>query len=138
ANQTIEQVKLYGDGVRWFVDAEVPEPREGVARYWRSLGSRAAAAAAGPPAGPVHMNLPFREPLAPSGAAVDLGEDSEGRPDGAPWELVSAPDRAPSERTVVTLSGEMASVERGVLVAGGLPGGGSGGRAVADLAAAAG
>ncbi|HYT30584.1 MAG TPA: thiamine pyrophosphate-dependent enzyme, partial [Actinomycetota bacterium] len=59
-------------------------------------------------------------------------------PDGAPWELVSAPDRAPSERTVVTLSGEMASVERGVLVAGGLPGGGSGVRAVADLAAAAG
>jgi len=61
AAQTIDQQRLYGPATRWFHDPGVPvassSPR------WRPLAARALAETSGPPPGPVHLNLPFREPL---------------------------------------------------------------------------
>jgi 2-succinyl-5-enolpyruvyl-6-hydroxy-3-cyclohexene-1-carboxylate synthase len=39
ANQTIDQVKLYGDAVRWFVEVGVPDEATPPS-YWRSLAGR--------------------------------------------------------------------------------------------------
>ena len=58
APQTIDQIELYGRSVRWFCDAPVPD--ESDPSSWRPLAQRAFAATG---AGPVHLNLPFREPL---------------------------------------------------------------------------
>ena len=68
ANQTIDQIKLYGDAVRWFCEAGVPENRPGQVPYWRSLACRAWSHSDGNGAaypGPVHLNLALRDPLVP-------------------------------------------------------------------------
>jgi 2-succinyl-5-enolpyruvyl-6-hydroxy-3-cyclohexene-1-carboxylate synthase len=99
ANQTIDQLKLYGGAVRWFAEAGVPEQRPGMAAYWRSLACRAWAMASGEAGGfpgPVHVNVPLREPLVPG--AADGGawpEPLDGRPDGAPWMYHPAGSRPP-------------------------------------------
>ena len=65
AGQAIDQVKLYGDHVRWFAEmpCDVDEPE-----YFARLAVRAATmAGAGPNPGPVHLNWPFRKPLEPQG-----------------------------------------------------------------------
>ena len=92
ANQVIDQIKLYGGAVRWFCEAGVPERRTGMTAYWRSLAGQAwahASGGAGGLAGPVHLNLPLRDPLTPDmpgGAAdQDWPESLDGRPDNSPW-----------------------------------------------------
>ncbi len=101
SNQTIDQIKLYGGAVRWFCEAGVPEDRPGQAAYWRSLACRAWSASSGnvaAMAGPVHLNLPLREPLVPdlSDAGAAWPQDLAGRPGGAPW--TAAPAVAAGER----------------------------------------
>ncbi|HEX6418126.1 MAG TPA: 2-succinyl-5-enolpyruvyl-6-hydroxy-3-cyclohexene-1-carboxylic-acid synthase [Acidimicrobiales bacterium] len=61
APQAIDQVHLFGRSVRWYGDPGVPEAA-GASR-WRPLAARAHAATRGARPGPVHLNLPFREPL---------------------------------------------------------------------------
>ncbi|MFM8310552.1 MAG: 2-succinyl-5-enolpyruvyl-6-hydroxy-3-cyclohexene-1-carboxylic-acid synthase [Ilumatobacteraceae bacterium] len=61
APQTIDQQHLYGGVVRLFVDAGVPSEHD--AGSWRHWASSWWLAATGIEPGPVHVNLPFREPL---------------------------------------------------------------------------
>ncbi len=118
ANQAIDQLKLYGDAVRWFCEVGVPEARPGLAGYWRSLAGRAwalASGAAGSMPGPVHLNLPLREPLVPgdpdgAGDGAAWPESLDGRPGGAPWTRFAGA-AAPAAL-------DLPWTERGVIVAG--------------------
>jgi len=113
-SQTIDQLKLYGGAVRWFCEAGVPEERPGMVRYWRSMASRAwamASGGAGGLPGPVHINLPFRDPLVPD-ADASWPEPLDGRPDGAPW--TSGTSLRPQDGDTIALDW----TERGVVVCG--------------------
>ena len=117
ANQTIDQLKLYGSAVRWFCELGVAEAGAPRAGYWRSAAARAwgiASGQAGGPAGPVHLNVPLREPLVPddpqreqpAGAAAQepdgAGPGRNGRPDGRPWTSYAARVELPwTERGLV-------------------------------------
>jgi 2-succinyl-5-enolpyruvyl-6-hydroxy-3-cyclohexene-1-carboxylate synthase len=115
AGQTVDQVKLYGDAVRWFHDVDVPGDRDGVGVEWRALASRAAAEALGNPPGPVHLNLPFREPLVPTGEPL---VDAPGRSDGVPWTASGRGVLAPSVEMLDSLAHLVADRPRGLVVAG--------------------
>ena len=65
ANQTTEQTRLFGVQVRDFFDPGPPVDDPGIRRALSALGHRAAARSQGHRPGPVHINLPFREPLVP-------------------------------------------------------------------------
>jgi 2-succinyl-5-enolpyruvyl-6-hydroxy-3-cyclohexene-1-carboxylate synthase len=115
AGQTIDQLRLYGNAVRWFCDPGPPIDEPGVNAVWRSLACRAFAESSGPPSGPVHLNLPFREPLVPTGSPP---VDAPGRPDGRPWTVSTPPTRAPVPADVARLAELVRARPRGLLVAG--------------------
>jgi 2-succinyl-5-enolpyruvyl-6-hydroxy-3-cyclohexene-1-carboxylate synthase len=115
AGQTIDQTQLYGNAVRWFFDPGPPMDAPGAGVTWRSLASRAFAEAMGPPAGPVHLNLPFREPLVPTGALL---ADAPGRTDGSPWTRVTAHQPEPAPADVERLVEVVRAHPRGLLIAG--------------------
>lgn len=76
ANQTTDQVGIFGSDPVFFADVPAPnsgdaaaEPDGSGPRYWRDLGFRAVRSAmghGGSRPGPVHLNLCYREPLVPS------------------------------------------------------------------------
>lgn len=115
APQTVEQVGLFGRAVRWAAEVEAPADRPGAGAAWRSLAARAVAEALGPPAGPVHLNLPFREPLVPTGAPL---VDSPGRAGGRPWSVARTGRREPDDATVERVAAAVRAAPLGLLVAG--------------------
>lgn len=108
ANQTTNQIGLFGDAVRFFAEVGVPEAQIGQVRYWRSLTARALDAAS---TGPVHLNLAFREPLLPDGDESWL-EPLTGRADGLPWTTVLRGEPANRRDLGITRA------EKGVIVVG--------------------
>ena len=103
APQTIDQLELYGRSVRWFCDAPLPDEADPTS--WRPLAQRVVTAAA---AGPVHLNLPFREPLL--GTAGDLPEP------------IGPPVPVPRAIAVAGPIDPALDRQRGVIVAGGRSG----------------
>jgi 2-succinyl-5-enolpyruvyl-6-hydroxy-3-cyclohexene-1-carboxylate synthase len=61
APQSIDQSNLYGGSVRWFCDPGVPDAA--MENSWRSIAARAVVESSGMRPGPIHLNVPFREPL---------------------------------------------------------------------------
>lgn len=65
ANQTVRQPGIFAGHVKWQYDMPVPDGAPGLSAHARATAGRAVAAAVSGPAGPVHVNWPFREPLLP-------------------------------------------------------------------------
>jgi 2-succinyl-5-enolpyruvyl-6-hydroxy-3-cyclohexene-1-carboxylate synthase len=108
APQTIDQTRLFGTAPRWFHDPGVPDAA--AAGAWRSLAQRCWAATLGVDPGPVHLNLPFREPL------VGTPDDLPGR-GGSPHATTLVGQSSPPVDDVAALA-SVIDAQRGVVVAG--------------------
>lgn len=120
ANQVIDQDRLYGDAVRYFHEYGVAERRPGQNAYWRSQVCRAWNAAYGEwRSGPVHLNIPFREPLVPD--PVDGGnpwcESLDGRASGERWTELPDFGAVPSFVVPSTRYGLVIACDTGVAAA---------------------
>jgi 2-succinyl-5-enolpyruvyl-6-hydroxy-3-cyclohexene-1-carboxylate synthase len=120
AAQTIDQIQLFGSHVKWFVDMPVPVADDALVRHAQATAARAVQATRSDPAGPVHLNLPFREPLLPA----DLRQSLRSRAiseharqidlfaQGDPSRLVSA------AAALDELASQIAREARGIIVCG--------------------
>jgi 2-succinyl-5-enolpyruvyl-6-hydroxy-3-cyclohexene-1-carboxylate synthase len=122
AGQTIDQIKLYGGSVRWFCEVGTHEADDEGLLHYRSVACRALAASRGEPRpGPVHLNLPWREPLAPAPVAGAVTASDplalEGR-EGRPLTAVTSIDLEPSAFLLDEMAGHIGDAIAGVIVAG--------------------
>src|SRR4051794_16061482 len=122
AGQTIDQIKTFGSSVRWFCEVGTHSADDDGLLHYRSVAGRALAAARGEVRpGPVHLNLPWREPLAPvpvEGAVTATDPLAlEGR-DHRPLTAVTKIDLEPSVFLLDEMAGHIGDAISGVIVAG--------------------
>lgn len=110
AAQAIDQVRLFGSHAKWFAELPLFDGDDVTARHVRSVAARAVATALAGPAGPVHLNVPFREPLVPDGPLGPLE-------DGQLTAVIDGRRTLPGDE-IERLARRLAGVERGLLVAG--------------------
>ncbi len=109
ANQTTDQVKVFGSAVVAFAEIPAPDVVLAGSAAWRTILSRLLAAAMREP-GPAHLDVAFRDPLLPDSQAGGLPVELHGRPGGRPWTQV--------QRSVSATPVELALGPRTVVVAG--------------------
>ncbi len=122
AGQAIDQLKLYGSSVRWFCEVGTHAANDDGLLHYRATACRAVAAARGETRpGPVHLNFPLREPLAPLAeeggvtATDPLALDGRG---GRPLTAVTPIDMEPSQFLLDEVASHIAEAPIGVIVAG--------------------
>jgi 2-succinyl-5-enolpyruvyl-6-hydroxy-3-cyclohexene-1-carboxylate synthase len=127
APQAIDQNRLYGQHVKWYMEAAPPLATNESLRYIRTLAARAAATAAAVPAGPVHVNFPISDPLTPVPGPLLPTPQREaaawtGRPGGAAYTVVSdVQPAAPASPKLAELTELLRSSKRGLIIAGPQP-----------------
>jgi 2-succinyl-5-enolpyruvyl-6-hydroxy-3-cyclohexene-1-carboxylate synthase len=111
APQAINQTNLFGSASKWFHDAGLPQP--GSQPYAVRLAAQMWAAALDLPPGPVHVNFPFREPLAP----VTVPGDADAM---SPATAIPSfhSGRPVADQKTVALVAEELSGRKGLIVAG--------------------
>ena len=114
APQTIDQIELYGGHVRWYHDPGVADAAE--RGRWRALAAETMQRAQ---AGPIQLNLPFREPLL--GVAEDLPEALAGSTAGRTALHDGQKPSVPVGETGGEFLGEITAA-RGLILAGGRSG----------------
>jgi len=122
AGQAIDQLKLYGESVRWFCEVGTHDADDGGLLHFRATACRAFAAARGETRpGPVHLNFALREPLAPLAVESDVTATDplalEGRGDH-PLTAVTPIDMEPSQFLLDEVAKHIAEADIGVIVAG--------------------
>lgn len=115
APQAIDQVHLYGRHAKWFSELPLIDGAPETFAHYRSVAGRAVATAVAGPAGPVHLDLPFREPLLPAGP---LGPGPMPPNAARPMSDALAGSRHLDPASLAALADRIAAHARGLIVAG--------------------
>ena len=125
SNQTIDQIKLFGDHVRWFVDVPPPEANfsKHLFRYLQSLAARAWETSQSPLPGAVHLNFHFRNPLEPIDVPSDrpswMNDSFLSTLETAPAQVIfSRPQLFPTADQKDFLTRMISSSQRGLIICG--------------------
>jgi 2-succinyl-5-enolpyruvyl-6-hydroxy-3-cyclohexene-1-carboxylate synthase len=115
APQTIDQLHLYGRHAKWFFDMAEPDCSPELVRHVREVAFRAVVMAQQSPAGPVHINCPYREPL--------VLDPAEGPIAPSQWSDRAHRVSTPGTYTInneqaATLAGRLTLANRGLIVCG--------------------
>lgn len=113
APQAINQHFLFGNFVKFFTDAALPEEQPQMLSYIRTLAGRAASEAGKRPMGPVHINVPVREPLMPDLSAQPFERMRTGRHVSVKTGIQSV-----DKESLRDVTKRLASVEKGMIVCG--------------------
>jgi 2-succinyl-5-enolpyruvyl-6-hydroxy-3-cyclohexene-1-carboxylate synthase len=117
APQTIDQTALYGRYAKWWTELPLPDDAPETMAHTRSVAGRAIAVAVAGPAGPVHINAPFREPLVPDGRLGAWPELTR-----APFADVVSGHRRLQVDAIERLADRIVATDCGLIVAGPLTG----------------
>ncbi len=122
APQTIDQDHLYGRRAKWFAGVDLTDGAPDTMAHVRSVAGRAVATAVEGPAGPVHLNLPLREPLIPTEdlGAIEgpIGERDPAAGGAAPFAAAVSGRRTLEPDQVDTIARRLAAANHGLIVAG--------------------
>ena len=119
ANQTIDQIKMFGDHVLWSVDVALPQvdPPSPIFPYLRTLAARAISTADGIVKGPVHLNFPFRTPLEPA-TNYEWQRSIKNLGRGQPHVQIETGVLQPSKSQVSFLSSIVEKYPKGLIICG--------------------
>lgn len=121
ANQTIDQVKIYGDYARFHFDMPCPSIDIPPQMVLTTIG-QAVYRSKGGVAGPVHINCMFREPLAPIEDSADLKRIldpiSQWVKEELPFTNYILPQKSLSKNSVNDIVSELKKINKGIIIVG--------------------
>ncbi|HEY9671638.1 MAG TPA: 2-succinyl-5-enolpyruvyl-6-hydroxy-3-cyclohexene-1-carboxylic-acid synthase [Waterburya sp.] len=121
SGQTIDQLKLYGNYPNWQTELAVPSLEMGMLRYLRQTLVHAWERVLFPTPGPVHLNIPLRDPLAPLPQFDTNNLQSEFQPEDffahLPFPIPNSPSPIPNSPFSIPHP-DWQTYEPGIIIAG--------------------
>ncbi|MGI8504648.1 MAG: 2-succinyl-5-enolpyruvyl-6-hydroxy-3-cyclohexene-1-carboxylic-acid synthase [Hassallia sp.] len=112
SGQTIDQLKLYGNYPNWQTELALPSPDMQMLAYLRQTVIHAWEKSLYPVPGPVHLNIPFRDPLTPI-------PDANIQVEFEPEKFFSAITTfSPTPYSPIPIPQEWLQSQRGIIIAG--------------------
>lgn len=112
APQAIDQIRMYGKHVKYSVDFPLAENNPDIEDFIDRHISRALSVATTAPRGPVHLNVPFREPL-----LIDFNRETPKMTFKKRFKSVDSLDASTAQQ----ISQLLATSEKGFIIAGEMP-----------------
>ncbi|WP_375493154.1 2-succinyl-5-enolpyruvyl-6-hydroxy-3-cyclohexene-1-carboxylic-acid synthase [uncultured Nostoc sp.] len=116
SGQTVDQLRLYGNYPNWQTELALPSADLGMLAYLRQTVIHSWERTQTPTKGPVHLNIPFRDPLAPVPDGTDLSYlQSQFHPEDF---FAGIANPCPMPHAQYPMPKEWKECDRGIIIAG--------------------